>query len=199
MLEDPWLVRAAIATAFFTGGTLLISWLVYRQSRVETARSRPIQLSAIREGPELDSARENWQSIFYVHEKAIKEVQFHVYNRSAVPQQLTVINFSILWPRNSRWVLIDQGLNFSVEPFGGGNIRLRVQHLDWSEMEGNEIEEAQRQHTRTRYLARIKLSAIDGQRYSLTRRLTFYAHRFEGTIRIDVNDSETPEHEPGAR
>ena len=95
--QQEWLLVAALATAAFTGGTVLVSALLFLQQRVDTARARPIKLSAIKEAPEFLEARNNWKPFGGVYpDLAVRTINLHLYNRSSVPQAVTLSDRGML-------------------------------------------------------------------------------------------------------
>ena len=176
MLGDfqSWTSLSAVAIAGFA---LVVSWLAYQQSRVDIGRRKPIILSSIREVRLFRAPSENWRHMGQSDRARSKVLELCVFNQSSVAQSVRLTNFSIVWPLRSRHHLFDDGLEFDVPPYGGGNFGLRVLNFDWLDLPDNVLEKEVAKPQRSRYLVRLKGETLSGQKLSFLGWVTFRRYR----------------------
>lgn len=155
---DWWIAGATAATALFALAAAVIAWLAYRHAGTQAGSARPVLIAKPRAKagqflPKFENGSEDWDRPEEEWGR-FRVIDFYMFNRSTVPQQLEVGPWSldVVWPRFPRHHVphLMGELPIDFPPYSGGNVALSLVKEDgvWPSQE--------------RYLVRLRLETTSG-------------------------------------
>ena len=109
----------------------MINWQMSRRNLVDTGRNKPIKFSHQPLAPrEILVRDDDW--IVREDDSLYRQIEVGIYNRSSIPQTISLYRLRVLWPRcEKNYKLVKPIIETDMVPNQGGTLPLLVNNADW--------------------------------------------------------------------